>query len=388
MTGRQKEIADLEELYIGDRAELVAIYGRRRVGKTYLVEQVFKNRFDFRHAGLSPVENERNGMLKAQLTHFYNSLKSFGLDEGNCPNTWLDAFYMLQKLLEKKDDGGRQVVFIDEMPWLDTPRSGFITAFEGFWNNWGCHRDNLMVIVCGSANSWMLDHLINSHGGLYGRVTYEMKLSPFTLVECEEYLKRRRVKLSRYDIAQAYMIVGGIPFYLQYFQKGLSLAQNVDHLFFNEDAKLRFEYERLFSSAFKNPGFIRTMIEFLYKKNAGYTRKEIAEFPLILLERKASSRVFLEQEFLRHGVTLAPEIELSSRSLLVSLSRIGLGVAGVTLEFVRKDLEEGGIRLLKTDFDIPARSVDMCTLRDVSPTAAATAFMEMVRRNTVEPRHP
>ena len=277
MTGRQKEIADLEELYIGDRAELVAIYGRRRVGKTYLVEQVFKNRFDFRHAGLSPVENERNGMLKAQLTHFYNSLKSFGLDEGNCPNTWLDAFYMLQKLLEKKDDGGRQVVFIDEMPWLDTPRSGFITAFEGFWNNWGCHRDNLMVIVCGSANSWMLDHLINSHGGLYGRVTYEMKLSPFTLVECEEYLKRRRVKLSRYDIAQAYMIVGGIPFYLQYFQKGLSLAQNVDHLFFNEDAKLRFEYERLFSSAFKNPGFIRTMIEFLYKKNAGYTRKEIAE---------------------------------------------------------------------------------------------------------------
>lgn len=112
-----------------------------------------------------------------------------------------------------------------------------------------------------------------------------------------------------------------------------------------------------------------------------YTRKEIAEFPLILLERKASSRVFLEQEFLKHGVSLAPEIELSSRSLLVSLSRIGLGVAGVTLEFVRKDLEAGDIRLLKTDFDIPARSVDMCTLRDVTPTAAATAFMEMVQRD-------
>ena len=111
-----------------------------------------------------------------------------------------------------------------------------------------------------------------------------------------------------------------------------------------------------------------------------YTRQEIAEFPLILLERKASSRVFLEQEFLKHGVTLSPEIELSSRQLLVSLARIGLGVAGVTLEFVQKPLEAGDIRLLKTDFTIPARSVDMCTLQDVTPTAAATAFMEMVRQ--------
>ena len=110
-----------------------------------------------------------------------------------------------------------------------------------------------------------------------------------------------------------------------------------------------------------------------------YTRQEIADFPLILLERKASSRVFLEQEFLKSGVTLNPEIELSSRSLLVSLARIGLGVAGVTLEFVQKALETGDIRALKTDFEIPARSVDMCTLREVTPTAAATAFMAMIR---------
>ena len=111
-----------------------------------------------------------------------------------------------------------------------------------------------------------------------------------------------------------------------------------------------------------------------------YTRQEIAAFPLILLERKASSRVFLEQEFLKNGVTLSPEIELSSRGLLVSLARIGLGVAGVTLEFVQKSLEAGDIRLLKTAFTIPARSLDMCTLREVTPTAAATAFMEMVRQ--------
>ncbi len=113
-----------------------------------------------------------------------------------------------------------------------------------------------------------------------------------------------------------------------------------------------------------------------------HTREEIAAFPLILLERKASSRVFLEQEFLRSGVSLTPEIELSSRSLLVSLASIGLGVAGVTQEFVQKELDAGEIHLLKTDFEIPARSVDMCTLRDVTPTAAAAAFMDMVRQST------
>ena len=180
-------------------------------------------------------------------------------------------------LFEKKGGDQRQVVFIDELPWLDTPRSGFITAFEGFWNNWGSHRDNLMVIVCGSANSWMLDKLINNHGGLYGRVTYEIKLSPFTLKESEEYLKYNRVKFSRYDIAQSYMIVGGVPYYLRYFKKGLSLSQNVDNLFFCEDAKLLFEYDRLFSSVFSNPGTVKSIVTFLYSKNAGFSRKEITD---------------------------------------------------------------------------------------------------------------
>ena len=193
MIGRKKEVAELEELYDGTQAELVAVYGRRRIGKTYLVEQTFKNRFAFRHAGLSPVEHEKKGMLEAQLNHFYHSLRSFGLkEEGKCPSNWLDAFFMLQQLLEEKDDGNRQVVFIDELPWMDTARSGFITALEGFWNNWGAHRDNLLMIVCGSANSWMLDKLINNHGGLYGRVTYEIRLSPFSLGECEQFFKSKK----------------------------------------------------------------------------------------------------------------------------------------------------------------------------------------------------
>ena len=115
---------------------------------------------------------------------------------------------MLEKHLQEIDDGTRQVVFIDELPWLDTPKSGFISAFEAFWNTWGCHRNNLLLVVCGSANSWIVDKLINNHGGLYGRLTYEIKLSPFTLCECEEYLKSQGVHYSRYDIAQCYMILG------------------------------------------------------------------------------------------------------------------------------------------------------------------------------------
>ena len=275
MIGRKKEIAELKDLYDGNQAELVAVYGRRRIGKTYLIEQTFKNNFAFKHAGLSPLEHEKIGMLEAQLKHFYNSLKKYGLEGEKCPDNWLDAFYLLQQLLEMKDNGERQVVFIDELPWLDTARSGFVTAFEGFWNNWGAHRDNLLMIVCGSANSWMLNKLINGHGGLYDRVTYEIKLSPFTLAECEAFFNDRKIKISRYDIAQSYMIVGGVPFYLRYFRKGLSLSQNIDELFFNEGAKLRFEYDRLFSSVFSNPELVKSIVELLQTKNAGFTRKEI-----------------------------------------------------------------------------------------------------------------
>ena len=230
MIGRIKETGELNRLYNSGKAELVAIYGGRRIGKTYLVDETFKGRITFRHAGLSPVEENKSGMLKAQLEHFYYSLLLHGMKKSKKPESWLEAFYMLETFLEEIDNGERQVVFLDELPWLDIPRSGFMTAFEGFWNTWGCHRDNLMVVVCGSANSWILDKLINSHGGLYNRVTYEMKLTPFTLGECEAFYESKEVRLSRYDIVQSYMILGGVPYYMGYFQKGMSLAQNIDNI--------------------------------------------------------------------------------------------------------------------------------------------------------------
>ena len=169
MIGREKEQAELLRRYQRNKAEFVAVYGRRRVGKTTLVSETFQEQFAFRHAGLSPAEKQ--GALAAQLQHFYHSLLDYGLCDASEPGNWMDAFYLLEKLLKQKDDGSRQVVFLDELPWMDTPRSGFVTALEGFWNNWGCHRKNLMLVVCGSASSWILDHLIQNHGGLYNRVT-------------------------------------------------------------------------------------------------------------------------------------------------------------------------------------------------------------------------
>ena len=279
MVGRKKEQEELNRVYRSNRAQLVAIYGRRRVGKTYLVDETFKGKITFRHAGLSPVEVEKGASaspIKAQLKHFYNSLLLHGMKKGECPDNWLDAFLLLEMLLERKATSGKQVVFLDELPWMDTPKSGFMTAFEGFWNTWGCHRDNLIVIICGSATSWITDNLINNHGGLYNRLTFELKLSPFTLGECEQFFVEEGIKLSRYDIVQAYMVTGGIPYYLSYFKRGKSLPQNIDELFFAKNAKLGNEFERLFFSIFNRPEMMISIIRFLNTKNAGYTRSEIA----------------------------------------------------------------------------------------------------------------
>lgn len=277
MIGRKQESEELNRIYNRNKAELVAIYGRRRVGKTYLVDETFEGRITFRHAGLSPADEDSKGLLKLQLEHFYNSLDIQGMVKYDKPTSWLEAFLLLEKFLLAKDDGSRQLVFLDELPWLDTPKSGFIRAFEAFWNTWACHRKNLMVIVCGSANSWIQDKLINNHGGLYNRVTYEMKLAPFNLYECEQLYKEYNVNMSRYDIVQSYMIFGGIPFYMGYVNPKMSLAQNVDNLFFNRNAVLRDEYNKLFSSVFINPEAVKNIVRLLYTRNAGYTRKEIVE---------------------------------------------------------------------------------------------------------------
>ena len=278
MVGREHEQKELRRLYESGRSEFVAIFGRKRVGKTYLVDETFPNQITFRHTGLSPEETlGKTGLLKAQLDHFERSLRLHGGNPEAPLSNWFDAFFELEKYLMQVDNGERQLIFLDELPWMDTARSNFIMAFEGFWNTWACHRKNIMLIICGSANSWILNKLINNHGGLYNRVTYEMKLAPFTLKECETYLRSNNVALSRYDIAQAYMILGGIPYYLGYFRRELSLAQNIDELLFSHHAKLEMEYDRLFSSVFSQPETVKRIVEALSGRRIGYTRSEIVD---------------------------------------------------------------------------------------------------------------
>ncbi len=276
--GRKQEREELEKLYRSDRPEFVAVYGRRRVGKTFLIKQVFKDRITFQHTGVSPVDqNDSNNRLRTQLESFYYSLLNYGLEGFAMPKSWMEAFYLLEQLLIKQDDGSRQVVFIDELPWMDTPRSGFLPAFENFWNGWCSGRDNIMLVVCGSASSWILGNLSRNKGGLYGRLTREIKLLPFTLKECEEYFACEGIELSRYDIVQCHMVFGGIPYYLSYFQKGMSFEANTDRILFGRNPHLKDEFNRLFKAIFTSSDDCKKIVRLLATRHIGFTREEISK---------------------------------------------------------------------------------------------------------------
>lgn len=275
--GRKNEIRDLQRIYGSGRPEFVAVYGRRRVGKTFLIDEVFRDNMTFHHTGLSPYDRTRKVSMKDQLQNFYFSLLRHGLEGAKQPKNWFEAFFLLQKLLINLDNGSRQVVFIDELPWMDSPRSKFLTALEGFWNGWGNTRHSLCLVVCGSATSWMLDNLINNKGGLYGRLTCEIKLPPFTLKECEEFYADRGIKMTRYNVLQSYMILGGIPFYMNYLNPSYSLAQNIDTLFFQKSPKLGDEFERLFKSVFDDAESCMNIIKAASKRHSGYSRNELAQ---------------------------------------------------------------------------------------------------------------
>ena len=275
--GRETEIKEIEALYQTNKPVFAVVYGRRRVGKTFLIRELLGDKFAFYHTGLSPYELQGKKLKEQQLSNFYSSLIKYGSDIKRVPTDWLEAFDALISLLEKKDTNKRQVVFIDELPWMDTPRSGFITALEHFWNGWGAGKENLMLIVCGSATSWISDKLLNNKGGLFDRTTDEIKLRPFTLGECERFYQANHIVMSKFDQVQCYMATGGIPYYISMLQKGKSLAQNIDRLFFEPNAKLKLEFDRLYSSLFTNAEDCKKIVRLLAKKQQGYTRKEILE---------------------------------------------------------------------------------------------------------------
>ena len=277
--GRFAEKAELQRAYDSGKPELVVVYGRRRVGKTFLIREFFEGRFAFYHTGLSQQEMDATRLKDSQLQNFASSLRHYGKTRQVTPPDWLMAFDDLRAMLEEKMEAEpslRQVVFIDELPWLDTPRSGFISALEHFWNGWGAGQTNLMLIVCGSATAWISDHLLHDKGGLYGRKTREIKLHPFTLNEAEQYYQEQGIELDRYAQTQLYMMLGGIPYYMSYVHKGDSIEQTVRNLFTGRNAKLADELEQLFVSLFTNHQDCMKIIRFLATRKTGFTRKEIA----------------------------------------------------------------------------------------------------------------
>ena len=267
--GREKEKALLERVFNSSKAEFVAVCGRRRVGKTFLINEFFEEDIVFQTAGLA------HDNMPRQIKSFYEDLVEWGLPrQAESPKDWIDAFSLLRELI-KLSTKKRKVIMLDELPWMDTPRSGFVSALEHFWNAWASNRHDIVLVVCGSATSWMMDRLINNHGGLHNRLTYQLFLQPFSLGESELFLKQKGFNLSRYDIAVSYMILGGIPYYLNMLDSQLSLAQNIQELFFRSNGLLAHEFSNLYSALFKNSSDYITVVETLSKKRSGMSRKEI-----------------------------------------------------------------------------------------------------------------
>lgn len=268
MIGREKEIEILEQAIRSETPQFIAVYGRRRVGKTYLVRETVGYRFTFQHTGLS------GGTMGEQIAAFELSLKESGLRIRKKAHNWMDAFSHLKELISASTEK-KKIVFIDELSWMDTPKSDLMMALEFFWNAWASARNDIVLIVCSSATSWILSKIIHNKGGLYNRLTCRIRLLPFSLHECETYITTQGISLSRGQILQCYMILGGIPYYWSFLKKGLSLSQNIDQMMFSENAPLKDEFQYLYAAIFKKPDIYIKIVQALAQKKVGMTREEL-----------------------------------------------------------------------------------------------------------------
>ena len=279
--GRTREKRDLQNVIDSDKSEFVAVFGRRRVGKTFLVRETCRYRFAFEHTGLKNFTMTADGeqmpvrdAMKRQLREFHRSLQRYGCKKRAVPKDWYAAFHLLEDVLEEQEPG-RKVVFLDECPWMDTPRSEFLGALDHFWNGWCTMRKDIVLIICGSAASWILNKIEGDVGGLHNRVTRHVYLRPFSLCECEEFVRAKGLVMTRKQIVEGYMVFGGIPYYWDVLSPDMSLAQNVDHLLFSGRGELANEYENLYASLFRKPAPYVSIIRALGTRRRGLTREEI-----------------------------------------------------------------------------------------------------------------
>ena len=268
MIGRIAEMNRLLKYEQSNESEFVAVYGRRRVGKTYLIRQTFQDRFTFQHTGIA------RGRTKEQLRAFGDSLREYGVEGKDNPTDWFEAFNLLKTVIARSDSK-KKVVFLDELSYLDTKGSRFVPALEHFWNGWASARTDVLLVVCGSATSWIINKVIKDKGGLHNRVTGRISLQPFTLKECEDYVASHGVVMTRYQIAETYMVLGGIPFYWKHLEPDLSADQNIDDLFFARSNKLEGEFDELYSSLFRKPEPYLRVIRALGRNKSGMSRDEL-----------------------------------------------------------------------------------------------------------------
>ena len=276
IAGRWNEQKRLKELLVSSKSEFLTIYGRRRIGKTFLIRKTFEKEISFQTTGIS------DATMNQQLLNFFTDLKSVNskLSDKDLPKDWFSAFELLKAYLSSKKSK-KKIVFIDELPWYDTPRSNFLKSLEHFWNSWASSRNDVILIVCGSAASWIINKLINNKGGLHNRVTQRIRLLPFTLQETEDYFKRKKIRLDRYQIVQLYMAIGGIPFYLDEVKPGMSAFQVIDKICFSSDGLLVNEYGKLYHSLFNSADRHIAIIEALASKKKGLTREEVIQLSKI-----------------------------------------------------------------------------------------------------------
>ena len=269
---RNQEIETLERKYNSGKSEFVIVYGRRRIGKTFLVNNVFADRFTFTFVGA------RKQSPQVQLQRFAAQLKIFSgsVYAPILPN-WEAAFNELRNLIEQKPKEERKVIFFDEMPWIDTPRCTFVEALEYFWNAWAAQRSDILFIACGSATSWMVNKLIKNQGGMHNRITEQVYLRPFRLGECEEYLHANGCLWDRYTILQCYMAMGGVPYYMNLLNPQQSLAQNIDRLYFAKNAPMREEFDELFNALFSHADKYISVMNALASSKEGLLRAEIID---------------------------------------------------------------------------------------------------------------
>lgn len=269
--GREREIEQLEKLLNSTKSELAVIYGRRRVGKTFLIREIYKNKTIFEVSGIP------DGSYLNQLKNFYNQLcklqKTFKKEE--VPKNWLEAFNLLGKYIDGKNTLEKKVVFIDEFPWMYTHKSKFVQMFGHFWNSYCTKRTDLVVIICGSAASFMVNKVMKDPKGLHHRVTLPIRLMPFNLYETELFLKSKKVILDRYSYLQLYMAIGGIPHYLEKINPGDSVPIAINKLCFNEGGLLVGEFNNIFASLFDNSENHIKIIEALATSQKGITRDQL-----------------------------------------------------------------------------------------------------------------